>query len=194
MQETERNRSNEPSVPAVLFDPGVRVDEAGNGVLATLVLESGAAGRLRAGLPLLQLVLEVGQALRAVRRAGSDKKPVSTLARSADENPDSPRPAVKAPIVRVAVPPDEDESEDLLSNSANAVVGIALRREASQVHVRGSASSGSSPGTRQVRAQVGKFENRDSHKEDASTEGQYHRSGRRWLERSSRTRRGAACP
>lgn len=85
MQETERNRSNEPSVPAVLFDPGVRVDEAGNGVLATLVLESGAAGRLRAGLPLLQLVLEVGQALRAVRRAGSDKKPVSTLARSADE-------------------------------------------------------------------------------------------------------------
>lgn len=73
MQETERNRSNEPSVPAVLFDPAVRVDEAGNGVLAALVLESGAAGRLRAGLPLLQLVLEVGQALRAVRRAGSDE-------------------------------------------------------------------------------------------------------------------------
>lgn len=38
----------------------------------------------------------------------------------------SPRSVVQAPVVRVAVPANEDHTEDLLSDRANAVVGITL--------------------------------------------------------------------
>lgn len=93
-----------------------------------LVFEADDTGRRAAVDPATDLALEgrkVGWSLGATRTAEIGTLSARCRGHGLERHSPSAR-VVQAPVVRVLVPADESQSEDVLGDGANAVVGVAL--------------------------------------------------------------------